>query len=244
MSVKLLLHIHTSASKDSILDRWTLLFMCRLRHIDCIAITDHDELRHGLAWVPFFAAHGIRVIPGEEIFTAEGEIIGLFLCEKIPGGLTPEETVASIQAQQGIVYIPHPYDEKRHRSVLASAARKRIAESTELMEVHNGRNGSPAYDVHQRAICEQMHAVPVIGEDAHCFFEVGRNYMILPSFWDVASFRSAVRHPIEMHAAPCIHVAHLVTKFVHFGKLLRKGDFREIQRILARQLARRQPAAR
>ncbi len=242
--VKTLIHLHTSASKDSILDRWSLLFMCRLRKIDCIAITDHDELCHGLAWRGFFAAHGIRVIPGEEIFTTEGEIIGLFLHEKIPGGLTPEETVTCIRAQQGIVYVPHPYEERRHRSVLAPAARERIAGDIELMEVHNGRNYCAAYDARQREICENVHAVPVIGEDAHCFFEVGRNYMILPDFSDATSFRQAVRRPIAVHAASVIHIANRVTQMVHLGKLLWKGNLREIQRILARKLVQRQPAAR
>ena len=243
--MRCLFHLHTSASKDSILDRCTLLVLCRLHHIDGIAITDHDEIRHALAWRVFFQRHGIQVIPGEEIFTSEGEIIGLFLTERVAPGQTPETTVAAIRAQGGLVYIPHPFDEKRHRSVLRPEALERIQAQVDVVEIHNGRNKEAWYDDRQRAICERVGAVPIIGADAHTWFEVGRNVIDLPAFHDRATLLTALRSPAcHFHPQPGLPLAHVVTKCVRFGKLLGKGEFRELQRIFARKLGGRKPASR
>ena len=240
--MRYLLHVHTSCSHDSILDRYLLLLMCRLRHIDCVAITDHNALRHALAWQGFFARHGVRIIPGEEVFTAEGEIIGLFLSQQIPDGLTPEQTVAEIRRQDGVVYIPHPFDQKRHRSVLCPDALQRIRHDVDCIEIHNGRNVGAWYDERQQAICERIGALPVIGEDAHCFFEVGRNVVEMAPSRDTASFLRALRSAdVVFRCKPCIGFAHYVTKFVRLGKMMAKGDIYGIQRILHRRFGGGKP---
>ena len=242
--MRYLLHVHTSCSQDSILDKYLLLLMCCLYHIDCVAITDHNELRHALAWQGFFARHGVRIIPGEEVFTAEGEIIGLFLSQRIPAGLTPEQTVSEIRRQGGVVYVPHPFDQKRHRSVLRPEALQRIQQDVDCIEIHNGRNVEAWYDARQQAVCERVGALPVVGEDAHCFFEVGRNIIEMPSSQDTASFLQALRSPeVVFQRRPCIGLAHRVTKFVRLGKMIAKGDVHGIQRILYRRLGSGKPQA-
>ena len=79
------------------------------RGLGAIAVTDHNEISGALEAQA--KADGIKVIVGEEVKTAsQGEVIGLFIDEKIPRGLTLQETIAEIQRQGGLVYVPHPFD--------------------------------------------------------------------------------------------------------------------------------------
>jgi predicted metal-dependent phosphoesterase TrpH len=77
-------------------------------------------------------ATGLLVIVGEEVYTTEGEVIGYFLSEMVPSGLTPEETVDRIVGQGGVVCVPHPFDRFR-RSPLSRAALERIAGAVHLV---------------------------------------------------------------------------------------------------------------
>ena len=124
---KLELHVHTKYSHDSYFTFWLLHLMCRLRKITHIAITEHNNIRGGIAFKEYCRKRGekINVIVGEEIMTNEGEIIGLFLEKEIESGLSPEETINKIKEQNGIVYVPHPYDEKRNKTVLTKDAIRR-----------------------------------------------------------------------------------------------------------------------
>ncbi|WP_217579010.1 PHP domain-containing protein, partial [Mesorhizobium sp. GbtcB19] len=94
------------------------LLMLKLRKINVVAITDHDEIEGALKFKPFLEKHSIRVIIGEEIFSSKGEIIGLFINKKISPGKSPRDSMFEIKQQGGIVYIPQPYGEKRYKTVL------------------------------------------------------------------------------------------------------------------------------
>ena len=115
---KIELHVHTKFSNDSLLLENFLLLMCKIKRIDIIVITDHNTIVGAHKIKDKFRKHNIGVIVGEEIFSRDGEIIGLFLNEKIDAGLSADETINQIKKQNGIVYIPHPYDKKRIKSVL------------------------------------------------------------------------------------------------------------------------------
>src|SRR5687767_15406503 len=96
-----------------------------------IAVTDHDSLGGALQAAALAERQpdrfgGIRVIAGSEVMTLEGEIIGLFLSEDVPPGLTPEETIARMRAQGAVVIVPHPFDRIRG-SRLREAALRRVA---------------------------------------------------------------------------------------------------------------------
>lgn len=77
---------------------------------DVLCITDHNTMKGA-----FKAREAARkyedldLVMGEEISTSEGEIIGLWLNEEIPKGMTAEETVDAIRAQGGVVVAPHPF---------------------------------------------------------------------------------------------------------------------------------------
>src|SRR6266852_4695389 len=101
------LHTHSQASLDgglSAADYHNML--AQDNGLQCVAVTDHNSIAFAQK---LQAELGERIIVGEEITTAEGEIIGLYLKKTVPGGRSLAETVRSIKEQDGLVYVPHPF---------------------------------------------------------------------------------------------------------------------------------------
>jgi predicted metal-dependent phosphoesterase TrpH/glycosyltransferase involved in cell wall biosynthesis len=105
------LHMHTDHSHDCVTPVDVLLSTARERGLGAIAVTDHNEISGALEARAKAAEYGVKVIVGEEVKTAgQGEVIGLFIEEKIPRGMSLAETIADIRRQGGLVYVPHPFD--------------------------------------------------------------------------------------------------------------------------------------
>jgi predicted metal-dependent phosphoesterase TrpH len=119
------------------------------------------------------------------VSTVEGEIIGLFLQEKIEAGLTPEETVKQIKAQGGLVLLPHGFDPlKRYR--LQPEARARIADDIDIVETFNARISRPKWN---RAAVDWAQAHQKLlssGSDAHTYTDIGSAWMEVPA-WPVTT---------------------------------------------------------
>lgn len=234
------LHIHTSFSHDSTLSLQLLGVICSLKHIDCIAICDHNTIEGGLSARKQLSKKNINVIVGEEIFTSDGEVIGLFLKENIPAGLSAEETICEIKRQNGLVYIPHPYDEKRHKTVLNTEVLAKISHQIDMIEIYNGRNISRLYADKQREIAEKYtdisQTVRVCGSDAHTFFELGRNYMTSDRFEanDSEQFKNAMKSA-AFTVSPCHFLSHGTTRLVRMAKLIMKGDLNALSGIIHRK---------
>ena len=130
--IKTDLHIHTHYSGDSDIKLEKLVERCRILGLGAIAVTDHGTAEAALT----LAAQNtpFKVIVGEEVLTTEGEIIGLFLKETVPGGLSPEETIRRIRQQGGIACVPHPFDRYRS-SAMQSATLERIVEQIDIVAV-------------------------------------------------------------------------------------------------------------
>lgn len=171
-------HVHTRYSKDSYQCFLLMLLMCKIRHIDTLVITDHNEVAGALKYRRGFRKHGVEIIVGEEIFSAEGEIIGINLKERIEPGLTGAETIRRIKEQKGIVYVPHPFDNMRNKTVLKESVIADHCREIDFIEVHNGRNREPFYDEKQNEIADNYGIKKIIGGDAHTFFELGRNFVL------------------------------------------------------------------
>ena len=104
--IKADLHVHTCYSVDCNTPLQRIVDRCLKIGINCLAVADHNTISGALKlkeMAPF------KVISAEEIMTSMGELIGLFLTEEVPKGLSPEETIARIKSQGGLVGIPHPY---------------------------------------------------------------------------------------------------------------------------------------
>lgn len=187
--MKIDLHTHTLCSKDSRMRYDRIVAAVQRAGLDAIAVTDHNELRGAfeLAEIAPFL-----VIPGEEIKTTQGEIIGLFLKEWIPPGLSPVETVERIHAQGGVVYVPHPFDEVRG-SRLRREALEEVTPHVDVLEVFNARNARPAYNQRALEYARRHDLLAGAGSDVHTYAEYGRAFVDIPPFEGPAAFLQSMR---------------------------------------------------
>ena len=132
------LHMHTDHSHDCATPVEVLLATARAQGLGAIAVTDHNEVSGALEPRAKAEEFGVKVIVGEEVKTAhQGEVIGLFIEERIPRGLTLQETIAEIRRQGGLVYVPHPFD--RMHSVPDYEHLLDVVEDIDAIEVFNPR---------------------------------------------------------------------------------------------------------
>ncbi|NNE09327.1 MAG: PHP domain-containing protein [Gemmatimonadetes bacterium] len=182
-------HVHTSYSPDSKTDVAELEEHALSMGTECLAITDHDSIEGAVA----LRDRGrIAVIVGEEVTSELGDIIGLFLTERVPPGLSPAETIARIHDQGGLVYIPHPFD-RRRRSRLFRPALEEHAADIDIIEAWNGRTRFEEDNERGLRFAEE-HGKPVAyGSDAHLLKELGRARMEMAPFHDAPGFLDSLR---------------------------------------------------
>src|SRR6185295_12507447 len=132
------LHLHTSWSHDCQIPVEDLLDHAEAEGLGAIAVTDHNVFGGAREAVEKARGRRLIVIPGEEVKTADqGEVIGLFLSEEIPRGMSFGETVEAIRAQKGIVYLPHPFD-RMHAIPEPATIHRHLAE-IDVLEIYNAR---------------------------------------------------------------------------------------------------------
>jgi predicted metal-dependent phosphoesterase TrpH len=170
------LHCHTSASFDCLARPADVVKAAAARGLTHIVITDHDRIDGALA-ARVAAPDGLTVIVGEEVKTAEGDLIGAFLERAVAPGLSAVETVAAIRAQGGLVGIPHPFDRLRG-SPLTDARLAALASLVDWVEVHNARLVGGGND-QAHAFAREHDRARVAVSDAHSTLEVGVAYTAL-----------------------------------------------------------------
>ena len=187
------LHMHTDHSGDCATPVDVLLQTARDRGLGAIAITDHNEVSGALeARRIAEGMDDIKVIVAEEVKTAEqGEVIGLFLEEKIPKGLTMAETIAEIRRQGGLVYVPHPFD--RFHSVPDYEHLLDIVEEIDLLEVFNPRVALTAFNEEAVRFAGKYRIVPAAGSDSHVAQGLGSVRQRIHDFDGPAEFLEAMR---------------------------------------------------
>jgi predicted metal-dependent phosphoesterase TrpH len=187
------LHMHTDHSGDCATPVEVLLQTARDRGLGAIAITDHNEVSGALeAREIAKGIDGLKVIVAEEVKTAEqGEVIGLFLEEKIPKGLSMAETIAAIRAQGGLVYVPHPFD--RFHSVPDYEHLLDIVEEVDILEVFNPRVALTAFNEEAVRFAGKYRIVPGAGSDSHVAQGLGSVRTRIHDFEGPAEFLEAMR---------------------------------------------------
>jgi len=103
MKLKIDLHIHTAASRDAFTKPDELPLILKERGLDGVAITNHDVLTK-------FSASEVIAVPGIEVSSREGHIIGLGVSEPVARGRSPDETISMIHQARGVAIVPHPFD--------------------------------------------------------------------------------------------------------------------------------------
>ncbi|MCL5958999.1 MAG: PHP domain-containing protein [Chloroflexi bacterium] len=174
------LHVHTTFSRDGAMKPEAIVRTCLKKGISGLAVTDHNSLEGSLA---VRAIAPFRVIPSEEIRTASGEIIGLFLLEEIPPRLSAEETASRIRGQGGLVCIPHPFDRFRN-SRLEQEALERLVELglVDIIEAYNARTTFRTDNLRAVAFAKAHALALSAGSDAHGSMEVGRFFVEMAEF--------------------------------------------------------------
>jgi len=182
------LHIHTEYSSDCNTPLEKIINRCLEIGINCIAIADHGTAEGALKMqglAPF------KVIVAEEILTPHGEIIGMFLKETIPSGLSVEQTISQIRAQGGLVCVPHPFDAFRP-SALDSGIIEKIVDQIDIIEVFNSRAPFLRSSTKARAFAQKYGIPGSAGSDAHTIGEIGNAYVEMPEFNSRNDFLNAL----------------------------------------------------
>lgn len=182
------LHLHSIFSHDGQSSLESLIERSRECALDRIALTDHNTVEGALELATM--APELTIV-GEEAKTREGEVIGLFITERLPPYLTPEEVMDLIHEAGGLTYLPHPLD--RHRSHFRPERVAELADRIDILETYN-----PWCDAAANAAAARLAAdlgkVAATGSDAHAVEELGRSWMEIDDYAGPADFLEKLRH--------------------------------------------------
>ena len=186
------LHMHTSWSHDCAVDPADLIMYAEGTGLGAIAVTDHNVFGGALETAELARDRELIVIPGEEVKTdGQGEVIGLFLKEEIPRGLSFADTVAAIREQGGLVYLPHPFD--RMHSIPEPATLQRHLADIDVFEVYNARLLFEAYNDEALRFARKYNLTMGAGSDAHVLQGVGTGAVRMRAFEGPEEFLVSLR---------------------------------------------------
>jgi hypothetical protein len=177
--IRLDMHMHTEFSRDSRIALADFARLAREAELAAVCVTDHDTVEGGLRLREMDTR--LQVIVGEEITTADGELIGLFLERAIAAGLSAEKTVALIHEQGGLAYVPHPFSRNRIRHLRRNVL-ERLAGSIDVVEVFNAREVASSSNLRALEFARAHDLPGGVGSDAHRRVEIGRAYVEVPPF--------------------------------------------------------------
>lgn len=208
--MKVDLHLHSRCSPDAVSSLEELIEACQRRGLDALALTDHNTIRGALELrriAPF------PVIVGEEIRTTRGELIGYFLQEEVPAGLTPEETIHRIREQGGLISVPHPFCRYR-RSRLDHDVLAALADQVDMIEVFNSRNVHMKDNRLALKFAQERGKLFSAGSDAHTPGEVGNSFVEVEDCSTPAAFLAGLqtRRWTGHRALPTVHLVSRLAK--------------------------------
>ncbi len=203
-------HIHTAYSMDCATSLEEIISRCLETGINCINIADHGTVEGALkmqSLAPF------PVIVSEEVLTPHGEIMGMFLKESIPSGLSVEEAISRIKAQDALVCIPHPFDPLRGLR-LDSKRFEELAGQIDIIEVFNARCTFTRDSTKAQAFARKHNIPGTAGSDAHSPHEIGSTYVEMAEFNNKDEFLQALKKgKMNRHrSSPLVHFDSTWTK--------------------------------
>jgi predicted metal-dependent phosphoesterase TrpH len=219
-------HCHTRHSPDSRLEEDRFITLALERGLTHVAVTDHNTIEGALAVrakaEEMGVADRLTVIPAEEVSSADGEIVALFISETIPRDLPAEVTADAIREQGGLVSVPHPFDPFR-RSHITADALGRLATSNriDLIEVFNSRVTFSRHNQEAADFAARHGIGGVACSDSHTGMEVAMSFNTLPAFRTAAELRAALADN-EWHGSRTTKLVHLGTRFAVASKWLER----------------------
>ena len=169
------LHVHTGYSYDSSASPKEMVDEAIKRGINCLAITDHNEIEGALKSLEYVKGKPILIIPGIEIKSKEGDILALNVKEKIPDKLSAKETIKKIREMGGLAIIPHPFG-------WFSRFKKNLEELVKEIDGIEVLNASAFCPQNKKALAfaQKFNFLWTCGSDAHSPNLVGRAYLEIP----------------------------------------------------------------
>ena len=186
------LHMHTHWSHDCSIAVPELLDHAEAIGLGAIAVTDHNVFGGAREAAELARRRRLTVIPGEEVKTdGQGEVIGLFLTEEIPRGMSFGDTIAAIREQGGLVYVPHPFD-RMHAIPEPLTLHRHLAE-IDVFEVYNARLLFEAYNDEALRFARKYNLTAGAGSDAHVLQGVGTGALRMRAFHGPEEFMLSLR---------------------------------------------------
>ena len=187
--VRVDLHSHTMWSGDSTSTPEEIEQAVVDAGIDVLCITDHNAVAGAVELADRLTC---RVVVGEELRTVAGEVIGLFLTERLPWGLSPPAAAERIRGQGGLVYVPHPFDPTRHCLREAELEALVAAGLVDAVEVLNAKTPLRSLNERAAAFATEHGLLAGAGSDAHVPEAIGAAYVEMPDFDGPAEFLASL----------------------------------------------------
>lgn len=166
--MKIDFHVHSKYSPDSSTEPADLVRFVKNSGLDGFAITDHNSIG---AFETIKNEKAVIIIPGIEVSTLSGHVIGLWVKDNIPKDLSVEETITKIHESGGIAIAAHPY-----RSITGLKEKNVKSNKFDAIEIMNGR--CLARNNNRSRLLGESLKLPVsAGSDAHYLEELGRAYL-------------------------------------------------------------------
>ncbi len=189
-TIRVDMHSHTMWSGDCTTTPDELAAGLQACAIDVVCITDHNatagafELQNDLP---------CRVVVGEEIRIGQGELIGLFLSERLPTGMSVIDTAKAIREQGGLVYVPHPFDPMRNCLAPSDIDRLVAAGLVDALEAYNAKTSLRSLQRQAADYAAANNLAAGAGSDAHVPDAFGAAYVEMADFVDAQSFLTSLR---------------------------------------------------
>ena len=184
MQVKADLHVHTTYSSDSVITPKALVFYAKKCGLTAVAVTDHNQVEGALKIAKETA---FLIIPGTEVSSLNGHIVGLNLQERIPRGLSADETVDRIHEAGGIAIACHPF------ALLKGSVGEYVSGKFDAVEALNA-SSFPFNRATRKAnqLAERLKLPKVAGTDAHYGPVIGQAYTLIDAEASVEAIVKAI----------------------------------------------------
>ena len=186
MQVKADLHVHTTYSSDSVITPKQLVFYAKKRGLTSVAVTDHNKVEGAQK---IAKQTDFLIIPGTEVSSMHGHIVGLNVNELIPRGLSADETVDRIHEAGGIAVACHPF------ALMKGSVGKHVTDKFDAVEAINA-SAFPFNRATSKAhqLAERLKLPKVAGTDAHYGPVIGQAYTVIDAEPNVEAIIKAIKN--------------------------------------------------